>query len=245
MFAGQYWIGSGSPRRTTGGDFGLVRSQRGSSRSLGLDSWRTRRRAGCVRGQHWRRTNLPAGPPPVLRAGGGGPSERQLLLSAAQGRGGEISRTERGMSHPILGTVPQLTGVINWVKSQPVNLCNVCPALSSDTGSTDTDSRGEEVAGTSTEAPLPPVMHPTEDFSLEQSRDDTLRSAYDQVIDIDGLLVHPEASRTYTHFQLRNDRLYRVSLDTRTNEICTQLLVPQSRRETFSRRLIQTPWQGI
>lgn len=177
--------------------------------------------------------------------GGGGPSERQLLLSAAQGRGGEISRTERGMSHPILGTVPQLTGVINWVKSQPVNLCNVCPALSSDTGSTDTDSGGEEVAGTSTEAPLPPVMHPTEDFSLEQSRDDTLRSAYDQVIDIDGLLVHPEASRTYTHFQLRNDRLYRVSLDTRTNEICTQLLVPQSRRETFSRRLIQTPWQGI
>lgn len=168
-----------------------------------------------------------------------------VVCSSGEGRRDQQDGEGFGMSHPILGTVSQLTGVINWVQSRPVNLCNVCPALSSDTGSTDTDSGGEEVAGTSTEAPLPPVMHPTEDFSLEQSRDDTLRSAYDQVIDIDGLLVHPEAARTYTHFQLRNDRLYRVSLDTRTNEICTQLLVPQSRRETFSRRLIRTPWQGI
>lgn len=93
MFAGQYWIGSGSPRRTTGGDFGLVRSQRGSSRSLGLDSWRTRRRAGCVRGQHWRRTNLPAGPPPVLRAGGGGP--QSVSCCCLQLRGGEARSAGR------------------------------------------------------------------------------------------------------------------------------------------------------
>ncbi|XP_039463817.1 uncharacterized protein LOC120437327 [Oreochromis aureus] len=42
-------------------------------------------------------------------------------------------------------------------------------------------------------------MDPTEDIPLEQSWDDTLRSAYDQVIDIDGHLVCPEAARTYPH----------------------------------------------
>lgn len=162
----------------------------------------------------------PAGRTAASTAGRGAlRASAAVVCSSGEGKRDRQDGEGFGMSHPILGTVPQLTGAINWVQSRPVNLCNVCPALSSDTG-------GEEVAGTSTEAPLPPVMHPTEDFSLEQSRGDTLCSAYDQVIDIDGLLVHPEAARTYTHFQLRNDRLYRVSLDTRTNEICTQLLVP-------------------
>lgn len=86
-------------------------------------------------------------------------------------------------------------------------------------------------------------MHPTENFPLEH-RDDTLCSVYDQVIDIDGRLVRPEAAQTYPHFQLRNDRLYRVSCNTRTDEIRTQLLVPQSRREMIFQVADLNPMAG-
>ena len=44
-------------------------------------------------------------------------------------------------------------------------------------------------------------------------------------------MVHPDAALTYPHFSLRRDRLYRVSRDTQTEEITTQLVVPKSRRE--------------
>lgn len=80
--------------------------------------------------------------------------------------------------------------------------------LSGDTGSSDADFCGEEEVGPSTEVLLSSVSCPMEDFPLEQSCDDTLHSAYDQVIDIDGHLVCPEAMQTYPHFQLRNSRLY-------------------------------------
>ena len=48
-----------------------------------------------------------------------------------------------------------------------------------------------------------------EDFPLEQSRDATLSSAYDQVIVIDGSKVRPDAALTYPHFIVVRDRLYR------------------------------------
>ena len=41
-----------------------------------------------------------------------------------------------------------------------------------------------------------------EDFPLEQSRDDTLRFALDQVIQIDGHLVCPDTAQAYPHFIL-------------------------------------------
>lgn len=67
--------------------------------------------------------------------------------------------------------------------------------------------------------PRPLVACPTGDFPLERSQDNTLCSTYDQVIEIDGQWVHPEAAWTYPHFHLRNNMLYRVSCDNRTNEI--------------------------
>ena len=63
-----------------------------------------------------------------------------------------------------------------------------------------------------------------EDFPLEQSCDDTLRFAFDQVMRIDGHMVRPDAALTYPHFSLCRDRLYRVSPDTQTEEIITQLV---------------------
>ena len=41
-----------------------------------------------------------------------------------------------------------------------------------------------------------------EDFPLEQSRDDTLRFALNQVIQIDGHLVCPDTAQAYPHFIL-------------------------------------------
>ena len=70
-----------------------------------------------------------------------------------------------------------------------------------------------------------------EDFPLEQSRDATLSSAYDKVIVIDQSRVRPDAALTYPHFMVVRDRLYRVSPDTLSEEVVTQLLVPRSRRE--------------
>lgn len=120
------------------------------------------------------------------------------------------------------------------MRLRPLDVCNVCAALSGDAGLPDTDSGGGgETAEPSTEGPPSPMVCPMEDFPLKQSRDDTLRSADDQVIDIDGNLVLLEAARTDLHFQLWNDRLHGVSHDTRTEEH-TQLLVPEkSSRNDF------------
>ncbi|TKS64962.1 Retrovirus-related Pol polyprotein from transposon 412 [Collichthys lucidus] len=57
------------------------------------------------------------------------------------------------------------------------------------------DGEGEP-AVPSQEAPPVPVFDSMEDFPLEQSRDDTLRFAFDQVIQIDGHMVRPDAALT-------------------------------------------------
>lgn len=63
-------------------------------------------------------------------------------------------------------------------------------------------------AGPSRETPpVPPVIHSTENFPLKQSRDDTLRSTFDQVMSIVGQMVHPEAALMFPHFVLIRDRL--------------------------------------
>ncbi|XP_061882687.1 uncharacterized protein LOC133633904 [Entelurus aequoreus] len=95
-------------------------------------------------------------------------------------------------------------------------------------------ARGEgkgESAGTSQEVSPVPQRRPMDDFPLEQSRDDTLRATWDQVISIDGQLVRPGIERCFPHFASIRQRLYRVSRDTQTGEEITQLLVPKSRRK--------------
>ena len=89
-----------------------------------------------------------------------------------------------------------------------------------------------------------PRFPPVEDFPLEQSRDATLSSAYDQVMAIDGSKVRPDAALTYPHFIAVRDRLYRVSRDTQSEEVVTQLLVPRSRREMVFQAAHYNPIAG-
>lgn len=70
-----------------------------------------------------------------------------------------------------------------------------------------------------------------EDFPLEQSRDDTPPSAFDQVKKIDDDMVHHDTALTYPHFVLVKGRLYWVSRDTLTEKEQIQLLVPKNHWE--------------
>uniref|UniRef100_A0A8P4KG28 Gypsy retrotransposon integrase-like protein 1 n=1 Tax=Dicentrarchus labrax TaxID=13489 RepID=A0A8P4KG28_DICLA len=153
------------------------------------------------------------------------------------------------LTHPlVLGTdwtgFNRLVGQCAGVRSRPVGLWDMCAVLSGDTRLSDTaEGEGGPVVPPP-EAPQVPMWRSTEDFPLEQSRDSTLRFAFDQVIQIDGQLVRPDAVQTYPHFALVRDRLYRVSRDTQTAEEITQLLVPDSRRETVFQAAHYNPMAG-
>ncbi|XP_062418320.1 uncharacterized protein LOC134129059 [Pungitius pungitius] len=153
------------------------------------------------------------------------------------------------LTHPvILGTdwagFNTLMGQAAGVRSRPTGICDTCAVLSGDARSSDAAEGEGEPAEPPVETPAVPEFRSMEDFPLEQSRDDTLRSAYDQVIKIDGQLVRPDAAQSYPHFSLIRDRLYRVSRDTRTGEENTQLLVPKSRREMIFQAAHYNPMAG-
>ena len=79
------------------------------------------------------------------------------------------------------------------VRPRQLGRCEVCAADSGDAGSSDTAERGPGSVGLPAEALQAPDFPPMEDFPLEQSRDDTLRFAFDQVKSVDGHLVRPDA----------------------------------------------------
>ncbi|XP_062415775.1 uncharacterized protein LOC134107852 [Pungitius pungitius] len=137
-----------------------------------------------------------------------------------------------------------LMGEAAGVRSRPTGTCGICAVLSGDARSSDAAGGGGEPAEPPEETPAVPEFRAMEDFPLEQSRDDTLRSAYDQVIKIDGHLVRPDVALSYPHFSLIRDRLYRVSRDTRTGQENTQLLVPKSRREMIFQAAHYNPMAG-
>ena len=90
------------------------------------------------------------------------------------------------LAHPlILGTnwpgFDRLVGQCVGVRSQPSGTWNMCTALSGDARLSDTADGEVEQAVPSQEAPQVPVFDSMEDFPLEQSCDDTLRCAFDQV----------------------------------------------------------------
>ena len=80
-----------------------------------------------------------------------------------------------------------------------------------------------EVPPPDTAPPAPPIAT-MEDFPLEQSWDETLRHAFDQVMKIDGCQVHPSTALTHLYFVVIRDRLYRANRDAWTGEELTQLL---------------------
>ena len=81
--------------------------------------------------------------------------------------------------------------------------------LSSDARSPEAAQGGSESEVTLEEAPPALSFPPVGDFPLEQSCDE-----FDQMIKVDGQLVHTDAVVTFHHFMIVRDRLYRVSRDT-------------------------------
>ncbi len=72
-------------------------------------------------------------------------------------------------------------------------------------------------------------MKPPEldDFPLEQSRDETLKNAYDRVRSIDGQLLQPGVPLSFPYFSLIKERLYRVTQDAQSKEMTTSIISPQ------------------
>uniref|UniRef100_A0A9J8D6N2 Gypsy retrotransposon integrase-like protein 1 n=1 Tax=Cyprinus carpio carpio TaxID=630221 RepID=A0A9J8D6N2_CYPCA len=83
-----------------------------------------------------------------------------------------------------------------------------------------------------------------DDFPLEQSHDETLKHAFEQVRSIDGQILQPDRTLSYPYFAIIKDRLYRVTQDTQTKEDTTQLLVPRSRREMLFQAAHCNPMAG-
>ncbi|XP_057214591.1 uncharacterized protein LOC130569165 [Triplophysa rosa] len=83
-----------------------------------------------------------------------------------------------------------------------------------------------------------------DDFPLEQSQDDSLKNAFDQVRTIDGQTLHPAQPRSYPYFAIIKDRLYRVTQDTQSKEDTTQLVIPKSRREMLFQAAHCNPMAG-
>ena len=148
--------------------------------------------------------------------------------------GGKTHRVKAAVSpsltHPLIlgldwagfpGAVSESTGV----RTRQIGTCRSCAVFCADARASDADQESGEEAGGSQPEVRAPSFPPVDDFPLEQSRDATLRSAFDQVIAIDGSRVQPDAVLTYPHFVVVRDRLYRVGRDTESEEIFTQLLV--------------------
>ncbi|XP_077069902.1 uncharacterized protein LOC143722376 [Siphateles boraxobius] len=60
------------------------------------------------------------------------------------------------------------------------------------------------------------ILPERDDFPLEQSQDESLKHAFEQVRTIDGQPLQPARPLTYPYFAILKDRLYRVIQDTQT-----------------------------
>ncbi len=88
------------------------------------------------------------------------------------------------------------------------------------------------------------ILSERDDFPLEQSRDETLKRAFEQVCSIDGQPLQSDRPLSYPYFAVLKDRLYRVTQDTQTKQDTTQLLVPKSRREMLFQAAHYNPMAG-
>uniref|UniRef100_A0A8C2FHF1 Gypsy retrotransposon integrase-like protein 1 n=1 Tax=Cyprinus carpio TaxID=7962 RepID=A0A8C2FHF1_CYPCA len=88
------------------------------------------------------------------------------------------------------------------------------------------------------------VLTERDDFPLEQSHDETLKHAFDQVCFIDGQVLHPEQPLSYPYFMIQKDKLYRVTQDAQSKQDTTQLLVPKSRWEMLFQAAHCNPMAG-
>ncbi len=88
------------------------------------------------------------------------------------------------------------------------------------------------------------ILTERDDFPLEQSQDESLRNAFDQVRSIDGRPLQSARPPSYPYFAILKDRLYRVTQDAKSKQDTTQLLVPKSRREMLFQAAHCNPMAG-
>ncbi len=83
-----------------------------------------------------------------------------------------------------------------------------------------------------------------DDFPLEQSQDESLRNAFEQVRSIDGRPLQTTRPPSYPYFAILKDRLYRVTQDAQSKQDTTQFLVPKSRWEMLFQAAHCNPMAG-
>ncbi len=88
------------------------------------------------------------------------------------------------------------------------------------------------------------ILPERDDFPLEQSQDESLKWAFEQVQTIDGQRLQPARPLSYPYFAILKDRLYRVTQDAQTKQDTTQLLVPKGRREMLFQAAHCNPMAG-
>ncbi len=88
------------------------------------------------------------------------------------------------------------------------------------------------------------ILPERDDFPLEQSQDESLRNAFDQVRSIDGQPLQSARPPSYPYFAILKDRLYRVTQDAQSKQDTTQLLVPKNRREMLFQAAHCNPMAG-
>lgn len=88
------------------------------------------------------------------------------------------------------------------------------------------------------------ILSEHDDFPLEQSQDESLKHAFEQVHYIDGQPLQPAHPLSSPYFAIIKDRLYRVTQDAQTKEDTTQLLVPKSRHEMLFQAAHCNPMAG-
>ncbi|XP_051529229.1 uncharacterized protein LOC127426442 [Myxocyprinus asiaticus] len=200
------------------------------------------------------RSALSPGPVPAPRRRGGPQPLRPVpwVWEATPPSPTPMPRRSPSLTHTlILGTDwPDfrvlLKGICADGSCMKIGRCVMCDALAGEAepGPSSTAPRHDDKRGG--EAAAPPLLRefPDGDFPLEQSRDETLKHAFDQVRVIDSQRLQPDIALSYPYFAIINERLYRVTQDTRTKEDTTQLLILRSRQEMVFQAAHYNPMAG-
>jgi len=83
-----------------------------------------------------------------------------------------------------------------------------------------------------------------DEFPLEQSQDETLKNAFEQVHSINGQLLQLTRLLSYPYFAILKNRLYQVTQDNQSKQDTTQLLVPKSHWKMLFQVVYCNPMAG-
>ncbi|XP_064418480.1 uncharacterized protein LOC135358762 [Latimeria chalumnae] len=101
-----------------------------------------------------------------------------------------------------------------------------------DSGENGEGPTGPATGSTGEELTLTNLQSYVGDFKTEQVNDPTLKYAFGQLREVNGVQQGGHRQVSYPHFVLRGDLLYRMSKNVNTDTIVEQLVIPQSLRRT-------------